>query len=66
MRLILATDDGHPHDLGRRSLIIEPATPDLLAEIRDAMAEDPDRVLTIPNARLPRCPDHLDEKGASR
>jgi hypothetical protein len=52
MRLTLATDDGRPHGLGRGSLIIEPASAGLATELRDAIANDPDRVLTIPNARI--------------
>ncbi len=52
MRIILTTDDGRPHGMGCRSLIIEPATHAQLQELKDAAAGDLDKVLSIPNARL--------------
>ncbi len=52
MRIILTVDDGRPHGIGCRSLIIEPATHAQLQELKDAAAGDPDKVLSIPNARL--------------
>ncbi len=52
MRIIVTVDDGRPHDMGRRSLIIEPATHAQLQELKDAADGDPDEVLSIPNARL--------------
>ncbi len=52
MRLIITFDDGRPHGLGHGSLIVEPATRRLQQALLEAAANDPESVLSIPNARL--------------
>lgn len=52
MRILITSDNGQPHGLGRHSIIVDDATQHLAQALEDARAATPDEVLSIPNARV--------------
>ena len=52
MRIVITHDNGKPHSLGLRNLIVDSATSELVNEWLVARDSAPNEVLAIPNARL--------------
>ncbi len=52
MRILISFDNGQPHDLGVRALIVDDVTHAYVQELLYARDRTPDEILTIPNARI--------------